>query len=434
MDGEIIKIKKNLNNSNCYCINLENMTIQKIKGPKMIQSPLKEENDNEKEKENDFLQNNYLTRKTFRGRKEKLSLPKNKIKCGICLEFYNSSSKELVSCFKCKCLFHYSCYNQCELSILKEKIIYKCIRCSYAIKINKNIYDFHCFICGGSNGVLNKNHITNEFYHQICLNLINELKGLEDADISIEEIRKWRYKNSCRYCGEKLTKYKAVIKCKNPKCKQYFHIPCAIEKGIIFDLNFMKKYYNVSDFSEIPFYCSNHNKKLSMLYKTYILNEKYKEKNQKNSNIKMINNNKQKVAFLEPKNEIKKTKTYKNKKNSNKNINKEKSKTKILFVTTKNNILNSEEENNNIIFMNNNKENIPIHKKANNIIKENKDNSFDENNNNDIFNIDFEKLIKDSMNKNLFIEDLKTNSPLYKNEKEDNIGKEVEDNSLFFLH
>ena len=356
-----------------------------------------------------------------------MSLPKNKLKCDICLELYNSSSKELISCFKCKCLFHYSCYSQCELSILKEKTLYKCSRCSYAIKINKNIYDFYCFICGSSNGVLNKNHITNEFYHQICLDLIYELKGLEDANISKDKIRKWRYKNSCRYCGEKLTKYKAVIKCKNTKCKQYFHIPCAIEKGIIFDLNFMKKFYNVPDFSEIPFYCSNHNKKLSLLYKTYILNGKYKEKSQNKSN------NDQEMSFLECKNEIKKS--YKIKKNNKKNINKDKTKNKILFITTKKNKFNSEVKNFNKICINNNKENnIPFHKKANNITKENIDNSFDENYNNDIFNIDFEKIIKDNTNKNVFIEDLKANSPLFKNEKEDNIGKEAEDNSLLFLH
>ena len=409
------------------------MTIQDLNTTPKLQSPEENKNINIKEKkieENEINNNNYLNRKTLRGRKEKYSLPKNKLKCGICLEFYNSSSKELVSCSNCKCLFHYSCYNQCEISILNEKIIYNCIRCIHAIKINKNINDFYCFICGCSNGVLNKNHITNEFYHQICLNLINELKKLENDNISKDNIRKWRYKHSCKYCNEKLSKNKVVIKCKNPKCKQFFHIPCAIEKGMIFDLNFMQKYYNVSNFSEIPFYCSNHNKKISLLYKSYVLNGKFNEKNQTN-NIIDINNNKEKVAFLECK-----------KKNKIKKSSKKKSNNKIFFITTKNNIkniLDLEKGKNDIIYMNNNnncnsnKEILTSQKRVINISKENIDNSFEEKNNNDIFYIDFEKIIKDNTNRNLFEEDLKINFPLYKSEKED-VVKENEENSLFSIH
>ena len=64
-----------------------------------------------------------------------------------------------------------------------------------------------------------------------------------------------------------------MIKCKNPRCKEYYHIPCAIQKGMIFDLNYMKKFYNVSNNEEIPFYCSNHNKKISFIYKTYVMND-----------------------------------------------------------------------------------------------------------------------------------------------------------------
>ena len=81
-----------------------------------------------------------------------------------------------------------------------------------------------------------------------------------------EKIRRWRYKNSCKYCGEKLSKSVAVIKCKKPKCKDYYHVPCAVVKGMIFSLNFMRKYYNISKNEQIPFYCSNHNKKIVNQY------------------------------------------------------------------------------------------------------------------------------------------------------------------------
>ena len=275
MEENSIQKKNCLNGLHCYFINLENMTImtiQDLNTAKDSRSPSLEEIKNKKQKEEIIIHENLINRKTKRGRKEKIILPKNHLKCGICLEISNFLSENLISCSICKCYFHISCYNQWEISNIKEKPSYKCIRCAYALKINKNINDYHCLICGNSNGVLNKKNKTNEFFHQICLNLLIEFKEVQEDYIIINNIRKWRYKNSCRYCGVKLSKSQAVIKCKNPKCKQFYHIPCAIEKGVIFDLKFMKKYYNVEKFSDIPFYCSNHNKKISFLYKNFILN------------------------------------------------------------------------------------------------------------------------------------------------------------------
>lgn len=96
--------------------------------------------------------------------------------------------------------------------------------------------------------------------------------------ISQHNIRRWRYKNSCRYCREKLSKCKAVIKCANPKCKCFYHIPCAIQKQIIFSLKFQKQFYinqNLipNDNFNIPFYCSGHNKKLFVSFRKHLQNK-----------------------------------------------------------------------------------------------------------------------------------------------------------------
>ena len=40
----------------------------------------------------------------------------------------------------------------------------------------------------------------------------------------------------------------------------------------------MKTYYGISSIMKIPFYCSNHNKKIVIKYKNFIMNE-LKEKN-----------------------------------------------------------------------------------------------------------------------------------------------------------
>lgn len=409
MEENSIQKKNSLNSLHCYCINLENMTIQDLHTAKDSHSPSLEEIKNQKQKEEKIFHGNLINRKTKRGRKEKLTLPKNQLKCGICLEISNFLSEELISCSVCKCSFHIYCYNQWEMSIVKEKVSYKCIRCAYALKINKNINDYACLICGSSNGVLNKKNKTNEFFHQICLNLLNEFKDLQEDDIIRDNIRRWRYKNSCRYCGEKLSKSQAVIKCKNPKCKQFYHITCSIEKGMIFDLKFMKKYYNVEKFSDIPFYCSNHNKKISFMYKNFIL----EGNNNENKQTKIFNN-------------------LQNKKIGHKNNRKAKINKKLLFKITKNdnkkNKIEENNSNNNINKKNNTYE-------ENNSNEENIDNYIEENKKNNVFNMDFENIIKEdaNTNKKIFLEEFEPNFQNIKSFNNDSFSKENDENSILFI-
>ena len=227
--------------------------------------------------QNDSLSNqNLISRKTNRGRKEKNKFDNNQPKCEVCLEFAEFSKETLISCSTCNCFFHKSCFNQYEeiTSSDEEVKYYRCIRCTHALNLNKNINEFKCFICFHSNSVLKFNRVQGIYYHQICLDNLPELNCLPDEEITKDKIKKWRYKNSCKFCGKKLSKNIAVTKCKNPKCKEHYHIPCAVAKGIIFNLKFMKEFYHVDKNNQIPFYCSNHNKKIYNQYKNYLMNLK----------------------------------------------------------------------------------------------------------------------------------------------------------------
>ena len=227
--------------------------------------------------QNDSLLNqNLISRKTNRGRKEKNKFDNNQPKCEVCLEFAEFSKETLISCSTCNCFFHKSCFNQYEeiTSSDEEVKYYRCIRCTHALNLNKNINEFKCFICYHSDKVLKFNRVQGIYYHQICLDNLPELNCLPDEEITKDKIKKWRYKNSCKFCGKKLSKNIAVTKCKNPKCKEHYHIPCAVAKGNIFDLKFMKEFYHVDKNNQIPFYCSNHNKKIYNQYKNYLMNLK----------------------------------------------------------------------------------------------------------------------------------------------------------------
>lgn len=380
MNSNLFTPNKIINNSESYSFKTEKNSIQDLRTAKDSRSPSLEETE---------CSHNLIARKTLRGRKEKIPLPKNKLKCEICLQFSDFSQEDLLSCSTCKCLFHKSCYDEYEIV---DNSTYKCIRCIYALKENKSINEYKCFICGTSNRLLNRNALSNCFYHKICLNMLNEFIGLEGEDICKENIRKWRYKNSCRYCGEKLSKAKAVIKCKNPKCKEYYHIPCAIEKGMIFDLNFMKNFYNVSNNDEIPFYCSNHNKKLSFMYKTHVRDGNNDIKCRQNlfKDEFDINENEEKKTFYDLFEDL----NEKNiRENEPINIENEDEKIKTYIIRKNSNALSIIEERKSIF----EKEDKETQKDTNPNLNMDIDDSFD---NNNVFKLDFDKYLNENEKNN----------------------------------
>ena len=397
MESNYITPEKTLHITEGYCFKTNKNTIQDLKTAKDSRSPSLEEVE---------CITHLISRKTLRGRKEKIPFPKNKIKCEICLEFSDFSKEDLISCSTCKCFFHKSCYEQYEIysSSSFETSSYKCKRCSYALKFNKPIEDCKCFICGNYNGVLCRNSLNDLFYHKICINLLIEFKDLEGEDLCKENIRRWRYKNSCRYCGEKLSKSKAVIKCKNPKCKEYFHIPCAIQKGMLFDLNYMKQYYKVSSFDEIPFYCSNHNKKISYMYKTHIVNDNNYLKCKSEKEFDLCE--KDDKIFFEYFGDLNKNTFIEN---NSTILGSFENNTKITFSCKRTNTISVIEEENtserndiNCSFQNENEE-----EEKNNICKEEENlNDSSDNISNNIFNLNFEKVLKeDDRNEEFLLDD-----------------------------
>ena len=219
-------------------------------------------------------QQTFITKKTLRGRKTKNPLPTSIPRCSICLEYTTNSISPLITCTLCQSTFHPSCYH---IPLLSPSLSdFTCERCTEAISTNVSPSSFHCFICSNHNGILIKNESNNTYYHQTCLRLLPELYETNtnnNNSICRNNIRKWRYKNSCRYCNDKLSKDKAVIKCANPKCKEYYHIPCAIAKGMIFSFKYLDLYYKLNPHTQsIPFYCACHNKRVANAYRNDIIN------------------------------------------------------------------------------------------------------------------------------------------------------------------
>ena len=193
-------------------------------------------------------------------------------RCSICLEYEKYSKEKCIKCINCNSTFHVKCYldnkisNITSIENLNEFI---CERC----KLNKENYNsIQCFLCGNEKGIMKK--IENGFTHIYCLKLIKELN--KDK---IEQLRQWRYNNKCKYC-KTIIENIPVIKCANSKCKSHYHIKCAIDLYLIFNINFQKDFYKTDGY--VTFHCTTHNVNLVKAYQKFISDN---NENDKTNNI-----------------------------------------------------------------------------------------------------------------------------------------------------
>ena len=248
-------------------------------------------------REEDSISKQYLNRKKKRDSNisseilEPIIPLNNEIRCSICLGY----EKLVPNCFKCilcSSYFHLECYNLFKLPETKENILkeenlpnFECFRCKEEKILSK---DITCYLCKTHNGITKK--LENDKYlHHYCYvffkdSLMNKGGG------------------SCKNCSHKKI---PVLKCQETKCKDKYHIQCAIDKQIIFWLPFMREEdkINKEKFNDkILFFCEIHNEDLIKNYNDYYTTMLL-SKNDKNE--EPINNNNISTNNLEKNPEIK---------------------------------------------------------------------------------------------------------------------------------
>ena len=248
-------------------------------------------------REEDSISKQYLNRKKKRDSNisseilEPIIPLNNEIRCSICLGY----EKLVPNCFKCilcSSYFHLECYNLFKLPETKENILkeenlpnFECFRCKEEKILSKSIT---CYLCKTHNGITKK--LENDKYlHHYCYvffkdSLMNKGGG------------------SCKNCSHKKI---PVLKCQETKCKDKYHIQCAIDKQIIFWLPFMREEdkINKEKFNDkILFFCEIHNEDLIKNYNDYYTTMLL-SKNDKNE--EPINNNNISTNNLEKNPEIK---------------------------------------------------------------------------------------------------------------------------------
>ena len=147
------------------------------------------------------------------------------IRCSICL----GEEKLVPNCYKCKtcsAYFHLECYNLFTLEETKEEKIslenmvdFECFRCREEKNSSKKV----CFVCNTHTGIIKK-YKEDKYLHHYCYVFFKD--GLDVLKGGI-----------CKVCSHKRI---PVLKCQEIKCKEKYHIQCAIDKQIIFWLPFMR--------------------------------------------------------------------------------------------------------------------------------------------------------------------------------------------------
>ena len=236
----------------------------------------------------------------------------------------------------------------------------------------------------------------NKFLHHFCYvffkDNLNNLKG-----------------GICKLCSRKKI---PVLKCEDSKCKDKYHIQCAIDQKIIFCLPYMRTddiKLDENNFNEkIPFYCDIHNDLLIKNFKEYSLtvqiskNDKIQpeitEEQKKENENQEINNKKNNEEEENKNNKEQKEEEEKNNDNTNDNKkeeenkeekkpseDKESNKKSIITSVINLNVANEVNSNSNIninIVNNINKEN--EEKEKNNSNNNSNNNSKSENNNDSV--------------------------------------------------
>jgi hypothetical protein len=138
----------------------------------------------------------------------------------------------------------------------------------------ENNVKIHCNLCGEHDGIMKKNE--DKYIHHYCYVFFKN---------SLLHVK-------CGKCKNCKIKNIPVLKCEYHGCKDKYHIKCALEKGIIFSLTFLRDDKKKEVFNEkIPFYCEIHNKEVIDNYAQLmsVMADSMKDKNKKTSDNNPIN-------------------------------------------------------------------------------------------------------------------------------------------------
>lgn len=137
--------------------------------------------------------------------------------CSVCSNLKLEETGEIVSCEKCKIMYHTRCYGT-----LRNKRKNLCELCS-SNKIEKKP---ECVLCPVATGAFKKTK-NDKFIHMVCASAIDGVIFEDDVTLSpvlYDKADKNQFGKKCVLCQKKSG---AVIKCFNENCTQFFHATCA---------------------------------------------------------------------------------------------------------------------------------------------------------------------------------------------------------------
>jgi len=157
--------------------------------------------------------------------------------CGMCLGERSDHTNEIVECDGCGVMVHEVCYGILESSSIASNVSaastepWFCEPCMAGVKCPP------CEVCPLKGGIYKETDV-GRWIHLVCALYIPNIKFFDQARMTRVTLFEVSYKSwgarACHLCKDiKMAKTGICIECDAGMCRQYFHVTCAQEAGLL---------------------------------------------------------------------------------------------------------------------------------------------------------------------------------------------------------
>lgn len=157
--------------------------------------------------------------------------------CGTCLRSNSDHSNEIVECDSCGVSVHEACYGIQEGGSIASNASAASTEPWFCEPCMAGVYQPHCEVCPNIGGIYKETDVGN-WVHLVCALYIPQISFFDPERITRATLFELNYqswgKRACSLCKDlKFARTGLCIECDVGMCRQYFHVTCAQEAGLL---------------------------------------------------------------------------------------------------------------------------------------------------------------------------------------------------------
>jgi len=157
--------------------------------------------------------------------------------CGTCLRSNSDHSNEIVECDNCGISVHEACYGIQEGGSIHSNASAASTEPWFCEPCMAGVHQPHCEVCPNIGGIYKETDVGN-WVHLVCALYIPQISFFDPERITRATLFELNYqswgKRACVLCKDlKFARTGLCIECDAGMCRQYFHVTCAQEAGLL---------------------------------------------------------------------------------------------------------------------------------------------------------------------------------------------------------